>query len=53
MIKYVIRDREGGNVIDEFRTREEAVRKLREFEDEDRLDGVFVRNFYEIAEIEE
>ena len=51
-MEYVIRDREAGNVIDYFATKEEAERQLETYENEDRKDGIFVEDFYEIKEIE-
>lgn len=50
MKKYVIRDREAGNVIDKFDTFEEAKRTLEEYENSDRLEGIYEENFYEIVE---
>lgn len=45
---YVVRDREAGNVIDEFNTFEEAAGTVIEYEDADREDGDYTPNFYEI-----
>lgn len=53
MKKIVIRDREAGNIIEYFNTREEAKKMLLEYEKQDKKDGIFEDNFYEIAEIEE
>lgn len=49
---YIIRDREAGNFIAEFDSREEAEAILRRWEDEDRLDGIYEPDFYEIVEDE-
>ena len=46
--RYIVRDREAGNPIDEFATLEEAETTVEEFEAEDEKDGVFELNFYEI-----
>ena len=47
-MKYVIRDREAGNEIERFATREEAEKQLAVYEEQDRADGIFVEDFYEI-----
>ena len=46
---WVVRDREAGNVIDEFCTYEEAEKALEEYEKEDKGNGEYTPNFYEIA----
>lgn len=51
-MKYVIRDREAGNKIGLFDTLEEARKALAEFEEEDKKDGVYVADFYEIYDRE-
>jgi len=50
MGKYVIRDREAGNVIDEYNTLQEAEQVLAQFEEEDKKNGVYTPDFYEIVE---
>lgn len=47
-IKFITQDREAGNVIDEFATRKEAEAAIRAYEEEDRANGCFEENFYEI-----
>ena len=47
---YTIRDREAGNKIDSFDTMEEAMETLKAYEEEDRKDGSYTENFYEIIE---
>lgn len=47
-MKYIIRDREAGNVIDKFATQEEAELALQEYEEEDKRDGTYEPDFYEI-----
>ena len=49
-MKYIIQDREAGNFIDEFATLEEAKNALEAYESEDKKDGTFTPNFYEIVE---
>lgn len=51
-MKYIIRDREAGNVIDKFATQEEAELALQEYEEEDKRDGTYEPDFYEIVERE-
>jgi len=51
-IKYVIQDRESGNIIDQFSSLENAEKTLNEFEYSDKLEGIFKPDFYEIEEIE-
>lgn len=48
-MKYIIRDREAGNKIDEVATMEEAEKMIEEFEAEDKADGTYTEDFYEIA----
>ena len=49
-INYVIREREAGNEIDSFSILEEAEKVLEDFENEDKDNGEYVDNFYEIVE---
>ena len=56
MKKYIIRDREAGNVIDEFNTIEEAEKAMNEYIIEDCESNSFENwdenaNFYEIVEV--
>lgn len=50
MKKYIIRDREAGNVIDSFNTLNEAKAELNAYEKEDMDDGTYTPDFYEIVE---
>jgi len=50
--KYVIQDREAGNIIDQFSSLESAEKTLNEFEYSDKLEGIFKPDFYEIEEVE-
>lgn len=52
MKKYIIRDREAGNEIDNFDTYEEAVEELIRYEEEDKAEGTYEEDFYEIVEKE-
>ena len=49
-MKYVIRDREAGNAIITTYSYTEALRLKKEYEEEDKRDGIFEENFYEIIE---
>jgi len=51
-IKYVIQDRESGNIIDQFSSLESAEKTLNEFEYSDKLEGIYEPDFYEIQEVE-
>jgi len=50
MKQYIIRDREAGNIIDKFNTLKEAETTLARFEASDKVEGIYVENFYEIVE---
>ena len=45
---FQVRDRQGGNVIDTFDSLEAATYALNEYEEADKLDGIYEENFYEI-----
>lgn len=47
--KYVIRDREAGNEITHFDTMEEAQAELERFEENDKTEGTYEEDFYEIV----
>ena len=47
---YLIRDKEAGNKIATFATLAEAKAELAAFEEEDRRDGTYTKDFYEIVE---
>ena len=49
---YVVRDREAGNVITQFETMEEAQKELGRYEEQDKKEGEYVEDFYEIAVID-
>ena len=49
---YVVRDREAGNVITQFETMEEAKKELEKYEEQDKKDGTYSEDFYEIAVID-
>lgn len=50
MKKYIIQDREAGNIIDAFDTLEEAKAELNLYELSDKADGIYEEDFYEIVE---
>ncbi len=45
---FKVRDRHGGNVIDSFESLEAATYALNEYEEADKLEGIYTENFYEI-----
>lgn len=49
-MRYIVRDREAGNVIDEFETKEAAEMALAKYEEEDKSNGIYEEGFYEVAE---
>ena len=51
--KFYTRDEEAGNIIEGFDTYEEALSAIEKYENEDKKDGTFTENFYEIKEIAE
>lgn len=51
-MNIVIRDREAGNVITKFETLEEAKKELEKYEAQDKKDGVYVEDFYEIYDLD-
>lgn len=52
-MRYVIRDREtGANEMEAFATIEEAKAKIEEYEEQDKADGIYEENFYEIYDTE-
>ena len=50
MNKYIIRDREAGNIIEECATKKEAENLLAIYEEQDKQDGIYEKDFYEIVE---
>lgn len=48
-MKYITRDREAGNVIEEFETETEAYAAIKAYEEEDKAGGTFTEGFYEVA----
>lgn len=51
MKMYVTRDREAGNEIERFSTRKEAEAAIVEYEIEDKANGTYEEDFYEVAEM--
>lgn len=52
MKKYVTRDREAGNIIEYFNTKEEAEQAIEEYEKADKAEGIYEPDFYEVAEFD-
>ncbi len=52
IVKYIIRDTEAGNYIDEFDTLVEAEKTLLDFENHDQNEGIYTPNFYEIISVD-
>ena len=52
MKRYIIRDREAGNIIEECDTLEEAVDIIDQYELEDDEEGIYTPNFYEVYDSE-
>jgi hypothetical protein len=50
MKKYIIQDSETGTFIDQFDTYQEAREELERYENEDKQEGTFTPDFYEIVE---
>jgi len=46
--RYIIRDREAGNIIDSFNTINEARDVLIKYEECDKKEGIYTPDFYEI-----
>lgn len=53
MKKYVVRDREAGNIIEQFDTLEDAEKQLEMCESDDKEQGIYEEDFYEVCEIDE
>lgn len=51
--RYAIRDTEAGNMIAKFETLEAAELELAAYEAEDKKDGTYTPDFYEVIELEE
>lgn len=49
----VTRDREAGNIIENFATKKEAEKAISRYEKTDKKEGTYSPDFYEIAEIED
>ena len=52
MDKYFMADREAGNIIDEFDSIEEAKKAILAYEEEDRKDGTYSEDFYDVVDID-
>lgn len=49
-IKFFTADRETGTIIDWFSSIEEAQKAIEEYEEEDKKDGTYTANFYDIVD---
>ena len=47
-MQYAIRDRQDGNLIDEYNDKDKAIYILNLFEAQDLVDGIYEANFYEV-----
>lgn len=52
MKRYIIRDREAGNIIETTNDISEAKNILKKFESEDKAEDIYEENFYEIYDTE-
>lgn len=52
-VEYWTGDREGGDFIDKFDTREAAEAEIKKYEEADRAFGTYTPNFYDVFEVEE
>lgn len=50
MKNYTITDTEAGNVLDTFDTLDEATATLIDYENQDKHEGIFVTDFYQIKQ---
>ena len=50
MKTFIIRETEAGNVIEEVSTYPEALEIVKNYEDEDKKNGDYTQDFYEIVE---
>jgi hypothetical protein len=50
--RYGIRDREAGNIIESNLSLDEAEMMLIDYEDKDKQEGIYIKNFYEIFKID-
>lgn len=50
--RFITRDHEAGNIIDEFDTLEEALKAIEEYEAEDEKNGCYSEGFYDIYDSE-
>lgn len=48
----VIRDREAGNIIEQVNSYDEGIEVLARFEAEDKAEGIYKKDFYEVANID-
>lgn len=49
-MKYYVRDREAGNIIEQCANLQQAQAFVKQYESDDKKDGIFTPNFYEIID---
>lgn len=49
---YLIRVRESGDIFDSFNNLDVAIKELKKYETDDKNDGIFEEDFYEIYDSE-
>ena len=52
MKKYQIQDREAGNIIEDCKTYQSAIKQVVQYELIDKAEGNYTYDFYEIVEVE-
>lgn len=50
-MKYIIQCKENGDLIEEVETLREAKEILNKYEEDDKKDGIYEEDFYEIAQL--
>lgn len=50
-MQYATRDRETGTIIDLFATEQDALDAIDTYEADDRKEGIYTADFYEVADI--
>ena len=51
MKKYVVRDREAGNVIEYVETMGDGLELIKQYEADDKANGIYEPDFYEVAQV--
>ena len=53
MAKFAVRDREAGNIIEYVNSIQEGRELIKQFEESDKKEGIYTKDFYEVATIED